>query len=167
MFPKVNDLRKQNYYYEPMECTPESIMHSDNINHCLVIDTNIFISNLTSISKLMDKYFPSKVIYYKIIILCKNIYFFFFLGYGFWTIVLPWQVLQELDYLKNNDNFIGYRARQAARWLLNKLSGNHPRLKGQPMTKTNLMGPDDAILNCAIIVKERVTVVVSKFLLVI
>lgn len=164
MLSKVNDLRRQNYDYEPMEWTPESIMHSDNIKHCLVIDTNIFITNLKSISILIDKFFPSKVFYYKIIIYHTNI-LFIFLDYGFLTIVLPWQVLQELDCLKNSDNFIGYRAREATRWLLNTLSTNHPRLKGQPMTKTNLRGPDDAILNCAIIVKERVNVVVSKLLL--
>lgn len=98
--------------------------------------------------------------------LCK-IKLYVSLDYGFLTIVLPWQVLQELDCMKKNDTILGYRAREATRWLLEILSKNHPRLKGQPMTKKIKTDPDDAILNCAIIVKERVNTVVSELLFVI
>lgn len=65
LFQKVKVLRKTTYEYEPMEWTPDSIIHSDLINHCLVIDTNIFLSNLRSITAIIDQYIPGK--YYKVI----------------------------------------------------------------------------------------------------
>lgn len=84
----------------------------------------------------------------------------FYSDYGFQTIVLPWQVVQELDSIKKGDNELAYRAREATRWLFEMLSKNHPRIKGQPMTTKSHMNPDDAILKCALIVKERVKSVV-------
>ncbi|XP_060838805.1 transcriptional protein SWT1-like isoform X2 [Rhopalosiphum padi] len=135
---KVNDLRRTKHEYEPMEWTPDSIMHSDRINYCLVIDTNILLSDLKSITVVIDKYLTD---------------------YGYPTIVLPWQVLKELDCIKNGDNALGYRAREATRWLLEMLSKHHPRLKGQPMTKKFSMSSDDDILKCAITVKEKVNIV--------
>uniref|UniRef100_A0A2S2QKY5 Transcriptional protein swt1 n=1 Tax=Sipha flava TaxID=143950 RepID=A0A2S2QKY5_9HEMI len=137
---KVNDLRKTTYSYEPMEWTPDTIMHSDLINNCLVVDTNILLSDLKSITIIIDKYLPD-----------YN---------GYLTIVLPWRVLQELDCIKKNENALGYRAREATRWLLEMLSNNHPRLKGQPMTtNNNSTNADDSILKCAMSVKERVNCV--------
>lgn len=61
LFQKVKVLRKTTYEYEPMEWTPDSIIHSDLINHCLVIDTNIFLSNLRSITAIIDQYLPGKL----------------------------------------------------------------------------------------------------------
>jgi predicted ribonuclease YlaK len=82
--------------------------------------------------------------------------------------VLPWRVLQELDCIKKNENALGYRAREATRWLLEMLSNNHPRLKGQPMTtNNNSTNADDSILKCAMSVKERVNCVVSSLFLMI
>lgn len=75
--------------------------------------------------------------------------------------MLPWQVLQELDCIKKDESGLGYQAREATRWLLDMLSKNHPRLKGQPMTQKTSINPDDSILKCAIIVKEKVNIVVS------
>ncbi|XP_060868755.1 LOW QUALITY PROTEIN: transcriptional protein SWT1-like [Metopolophium dirhodum] len=135
---KVNNLRRTKHEYEPMEWTPDSIMHCDRINYCLVIDTNILLSDLKSITILIDKYLTD---------------------YGYPTIVLPWQVLKELDCIKNGENLLGYRAREATRWLLDMLSKRHPRLKGQPMTKKSSLSSDDDILRCAITVKERVNIV--------
>lgn len=80
------------------------------------------------------------------------------------TIVVPWQVVQELDCMKKGETALNYRAREAIRWLLKGFSDTHPRLKGQPMTKKDGMSADDAILKCAIYVKERVQHVVSIFL---
>lgn len=57
----MNDLRKATYTYEPMEWTPDTIMHCDQINYCLVIDTNILLSDLKSITLIIDKYLPGKV----------------------------------------------------------------------------------------------------------
>ncbi|KAL4132326.1 hypothetical protein QTP88_009497 [Uroleucon formosanum] len=138
---KVNNLRKIKHEYEPMEWTPDSIMHSDRINYCLVVDTNILLSDLKSITILIDRYLTD---------------------YGYPTVVLPWQVLKELDCIKNCENALGYRAREATRWLLDMLSKHHPRLKGQPMTKKLSLSSDDDILKCAITVKERVNIVVSN-----
>lgn len=78
--------------------------------------------------------------------------------------MLPWQVLQELDYFKKNDDALGYRAREAARWLLEMFSKKHPRLKGQPMVPKGQRSNDDLILECAMILKDRVNFVVSNYL---
>jgi len=92
--------------------------------------------------------------------LCTHI--LFHLDYGYPTIMLPWQVLQELDCLKKKENALGYRAREATRWLLNTFSQCHPRVKGQPMLPKSSKNPDDTILECALSVKERVNFVVSN-----
>lgn len=44
-----------------MEWTPDTIMHCDLINYCLVIDTNILLSDLKSITVVIDKYLPGKI----------------------------------------------------------------------------------------------------------
>lgn len=75
--------------------------------------------------------------------------------------MLPWQVFQELDYIKKHNEQLGFRARKATRWMLDKLLLNHPRLKGQPMTIKQGGCNDDAILKCALLIKERVKHVVS------
>jgi len=71
-------------------------------------------------------------------------------------------VLQELDYLKKNETSLGYQAREVTRWLLQNLSNSHPRLKGQPMTEKYGMCADDAILKCAMNLKDRVNHIVSN-----
>lgn len=76
--------------------------------------------------------------------------------------MIPWQVLQELDCLKKNENALGYQAREVTRWLLHKLSIGHPRLKGEPMVEKNGLNPDDAILKCAISLKDKVNHIVSN-----
>lgn len=43
-----------------MEWSPDPIMHSDDINYCLVIDTNILLSNLKAVTIVTEKYFPGK-----------------------------------------------------------------------------------------------------------
>jgi len=58
---KVNDLRKTAHDYEPMEWIPDSIMHCDQVNHCLVIDTNVYLTDLNVITIILDKYIPGKV----------------------------------------------------------------------------------------------------------
>jgi len=61
-------LRRTKHEYEPMEWTPDSIMHSDRINYCLVIDTNILLSNLKSITVVIDKYLTGKLFSNKILL---------------------------------------------------------------------------------------------------
>lgn len=61
LFHKVNDLRKSNHEFEPMEWTPDSIVDSDIINYCLVIDTNILLSDLKSITVVINTYLTGKL----------------------------------------------------------------------------------------------------------
>lgn len=60
---KVNDLRRtpRDYEDEPMEWIPDSILHCDQIDHCLVIDTNIYLSNLNLITIILDKHIHGKI----------------------------------------------------------------------------------------------------------
>lgn len=58
---KVNDLRKTTCEYEPMEWIPDSILQYDHIDHCLVVDTNVYLSDLNTITIILDKYIPGKV----------------------------------------------------------------------------------------------------------
>lgn len=76
--------------------------------------------------------------------------------------MLPWQVLQELDYIKNKENALGYRSREAARWLYDTFHQCHPRVKAQPMVPKSNKNPDDSILECALSIKDRVNCIVSN-----
>lgn len=61
LFHKVNDLRRSKHEFEPMEWTPDSIVDSDIINYCLVIDTNILLSDLKSITVVINTYLTGKL----------------------------------------------------------------------------------------------------------
>jgi len=61
LFHKVNDLRRSKHEFEPMEWTPDSIVDSDIINCCLVIDTNILLSDLKSITVVINTYLTGKL----------------------------------------------------------------------------------------------------------
>lgn len=88
----------------------------------------------------------------------------FDVDYGYFTFMLPWQVLQELDYIKKQLNNLGFRAREAVRWILGTISNKHPRLKGQPIMNKSDGNNDDAILKCAYDIKEKTNQVVSRFI---
>lgn len=47
-------------YDEPMELIP-SITDSDEIGHCLVIDTNIYLLDLKTVINVIDTFLPGKV----------------------------------------------------------------------------------------------------------
>lgn len=47
-----------------MEWTPDSIMYSDAIKHCLVIDTNVFLTDLKSITIVIDQFLPGNIYIY-------------------------------------------------------------------------------------------------------
>lgn len=64
--------------------------------------------------------------------------------------------------MKKNETSIGYQAREVTRWLLEMFSNSHPRLKGEPMVEKHGLSPDDAILKCAINLKDRVNHIVSN-----
>lgn len=61
-----------------MEWTPESIMYCDQINLCLVIDTNIFLSDLKFIAMIIDTFIPGIYLYNNKIFLSLFIFTFTF-----------------------------------------------------------------------------------------
>lgn len=44
-----------------MEWTPDSILDSDQKSHCLVIDTNIILTDLNLVTQILDVNLPGKV----------------------------------------------------------------------------------------------------------
>ena len=104
---------------------------------CLVIlDTNIFISSLNTVVKLMDN---EKVI-----------------------VVIPWMVVQELDNLKNSENQkTAVGARAGVRWLNSTLLSSSPKVKTETAAqcrkvsaKFGSKSPDDKILATCFQFKE-------------
>lgn len=75
LFHKVNDLRRSKHEFEPMEWTPDSIVDSDIINCCLVIDTNILLSDLKSITVVINTYLTGKLFSNKMLFFLYIIYF--------------------------------------------------------------------------------------------
>lgn len=65
-----------------MEWIPDSIMDSDQSHliksHCLVIDTNIFLSDLKSVIRILDTYLPGKVLIKYLIVYYAFLYTFCF-----------------------------------------------------------------------------------------
>eukprot|EP00049_Salpingoeca_infusionum_P006220 m.103346 g.103346 ORF g.103346 m.103346 type:complete len:462 (+) comp13234_c2_seq2:102-1487(+) len=84
------------------------------------------------------------------------------------VLVIPWVVVRELDYLKNNhqsteivggvEMTIASLSRRATRWIQHYLALHAPGLKGQPVQETTIAVPgipahrmnDDSILHCAL-----------------
>lgn len=58
-------MRKTSHEYEcdnePMEWIPDTVTLCDEINHCLVVDTNILLLDLKSIAVAIDRFFPGTV----------------------------------------------------------------------------------------------------------
>ena len=104
---------------------------------CLVIvDTNILISNLNTVVKLMD--------------------------YDQVVVVIPWMVVQELDSLKNSDNQkTAVGARAGVRWLNSTLLSSSSKLITQTAAESRMVSakfgsksPDDKILATCFQFKE-------------
>lgn len=57
-----------------MEWTPDSIMYSDAIKHCLVIDTNVFLTDLKSITIVIDQFLPGNIYIYIIFFITIYMY---------------------------------------------------------------------------------------------
>ncbi|XP_046833779.1 transcriptional protein SWT1-like isoform X4 [Vespa crabro] len=120
----------------------------------IVVDTNVFLSNLDAIIKAMVTEFAK---------------------YDKPILVIPWTVIRELDYLKN-DKFerksihLREKARKAINFLHDHFSVKHPRIVGQTLEdvrsnkeKFAIECPDDEILQACLQIRnaER-TVIVSK-----
>jgi rRNA-processing protein FCF1 len=104
----------------------------------IVLDTNILISSLTYIEELRDTSF---------------------IGLGFPVLVIPWQVLQELDILKarqcSGSSSLAARARRAISFLYSNFKSEHPRIRGQTALDSvpaafKIEMPDDSILQCCL-----------------
>ncbi len=60
-------------------------------------------------------------------------------GLGFPTLLIPWVVLQELDYLKSGklSSKVEYKARPAVHYIYSCLKNQEPRLVGQSMQQAS------------------------------
>ncbi|XP_071581304.1 uncharacterized protein Swt1 [Temnothorax nylanderi] len=104
----------------------------------IVVDTNVFLSNLEIIEKARDATF-------------KN--------YPRPFIVIPWTVICELDYFKDNKSKheLSLKARKAISFIHDQFSSKHPRIIGQTREQAaknkkefSLDCPDDEILQCCL-----------------
>ncbi|EFN66674.1 Uncharacterized protein C1orf26 [Camponotus floridanus] len=104
----------------------------------IVVDTNVFLSNLKIIEEARDATF-------------KN--------YPRPFIVIPWTVINELDYIKSNRSTheLSVKARKAISFIHEQFSSKHPRIIGQTREQAlknkeefSLNCPDDEILQCCL-----------------
>ncbi|KAG5315400.1 SWT1 protein, partial [Pseudoatta argentina] len=108
----------------------------------IVIDTNVFLSNLEIVEEAKDAVF-------------KN--------YPRPFIVIPWTVICELDYFKDNgaNNELSIKARKAISFIHKQFSSKHPRVVGQTREQAaknqedfSLNCPDDEILQCCLQISQ-------------
>ncbi|XP_018338067.1 PREDICTED: transcriptional protein SWT1 isoform X2 [Trachymyrmex septentrionalis] len=108
----------------------------------IVIDTNVFLSNLAIVEEAKDAVF-------------KN--------YPRPFIVIPWTVICELDYFKGNgvNNELSIKARKAISFIHKQFSSKHPRIIGQTREQAaknkedfSLNCPDDEILQCCLQISQ-------------
>ncbi|XP_062608177.1 transcriptional protein SWT1-like [Saccostrea cucullata] len=99
--------------------------HIHSVDHGLhiVVDTNVFISNLAFVQDLRDHCFEK---------------------FGLPNLVIPWVVMQELDALKSNKSSaatmsmkIGKCARAAVHYIYQCFMDNHQRVIGQSATQAS------------------------------
>ncbi|KAJ1524898.1 hypothetical protein ONE63_009759 [Megalurothrips usitatus] len=104
----------------------------------IVLDTNILLSHLKFVEGLRDSIIPGK---------------------GLVHLFLPWQVIHELDHLKDKGKLsIQSLARRAIDYLHGNFSSKHPRVRGQKLTEATLYPhscPDDKILQSCIQLKDQ------------
>ncbi|XP_016354852.1 transcriptional protein SWT1-like isoform X2 [Sinocyclocheilus anshuiensis] len=104
----------------------------------IVLDTNVLLSHLEFVKKIRSHGLG---------------------GLGFPTLLIPWVVLQELDYLKSGklSSKVEYKARPAVHYIYSCLKNQEPRLVGQSMQQASqaVGGPgvvnnDDRVLECCL-----------------
>nr|XP_033815697.1 transcriptional protein SWT1 [Geotrypetes seraphini]XP_033815698.1 transcriptional protein SWT1 [Geotrypetes seraphini] len=108
------------------------------LNLLIVLDTNILLSHLQFIEKLKSGGIP---------------------GIGTFVLIIPWVVLQELDYMKNGKllEHMKNKAIPAVRFIYNSLKKQDPHLWGQSMqlASEKMYGlsnenNDDRVLQCCL-----------------
>ncbi|XP_046414257.1 transcriptional protein SWT1 isoform X2 [Neodiprion fabricii] len=138
---------------KPPNCTVNGLEFShvsENRNQTvvyIVVDTNVFLSNLKTVTEILEGCHQTKFQYKPVV-------------------VVPWMVLQELDYIKDNklqrkSTHLQRSAKIAVDLLFQYFSSNHPRLQGQTAadaasnkTKYHTDSPDDEILQTCLKIRE-------------
>lgn len=123
-----------------------SSSQEDKQNLIIIIDTNVFLSNLKVVKDLLSFEFSNKVSV---------------------LLIVPWMVLQELDYFKTDNDALRRNSSSAIRFINQELSAKNPKLKGQSAveacdSKFKCSGPDDRILDCGLQYKNDTNIVVSN-----
>ncbi|XP_056337392.1 transcriptional protein SWT1 isoform X2 [Danio aesculapii] len=104
----------------------------------IVLDTNVLLSHLEFVKKIRSCGFG---------------------GLGFPTLLIPWVVLQELDYLKSGklSSKVEDKARPAVHYIYSCLKNQEPRLMGQSMQLASqadcgpgVVNNDDRVLQCCL-----------------
>ncbi|XP_015127152.1 uncharacterized protein LOC107048489 [Diachasma alloeum] len=142
----------------PEECSLDLVdgqVESSRRALYIVIDTNVFLSNIQAVEQARDTVFKT---------------------HGRPNIVIPWTVIRELDYIKDDKansrpEGLKTKARQAVRFLNRHFSDKHPRILGQTardvVNNRELFAvecPDDEILQtCLQIRKSNNSVVLLSY----
>lgn len=107
----------------------------------IVVDTNIFIKDLSVLSKLMERKFPDNL--------------------GYPILVIPYIVLKELENLAHEKRGkpIEMSAKAANKYINNQFTAKNPQLKGQKAADhgnklLDVQSGDDDVLNCCLQVKQ-------------
>ncbi|XP_043075436.1 transcriptional protein SWT1 isoform X2 [Puntigrus tetrazona] len=125
---------------DPPEEGASTVLSKDQHKQALliVLDTNVLLSHLEFVKKIRSHGLG---------------------GLGFPTLLIPWVVLQELDYLKSGklSSKVEYKARPAVHYIYSCLKNQEPRLVGQSMQQASqaVGGPgvvnnDDRVLECCL-----------------
>ncbi|KAG1963714.1 transcriptional protein SWT1 isoform X1 [Pimephales promelas] len=121
----------------PEECA-STILNQHKQALLIVLDTNVLLSHLEFVKKIRSHGLS---------------------GLGFPTLLIPWVVLQELDYLKSGklSSKVEDKARPAVHYIYSCLKNQEPRLMGQSMQQASqaACGPgvvnnDDRVLECCL-----------------
>lgn len=113
--------------------------NSDTLH--IIVDTNIFIKDLSVFPKLMERQFPDKL--------------------GYPILVIPYIVLKELENLAHvsRGKPIEMSAKAANKYINDQFNAKNSQIKGQKIADHNnklidIESGDDDVLNCCLQVKE-------------
>lgn len=114
-------------------------LNSNNLH--IVVDTNVFIKDLSLFPKLMERQFADNL--------------------GYPILVVPYIVLKELENLayQKRGKAIELSAKAANKYINNQFMAKNPQIKGQKAADHNhklveVESGDDDVLNCCLQVKE-------------
>ncbi|KAK2884070.1 hypothetical protein Q8A67_017707 [Cirrhinus molitorella] len=123
---------------DPPEDSASTLLNQHKQALLIVLDTNVLLSHLEFVKKIRSHGLGAL---------------------GFPTLLIPWVVLQELDYLKSGklSSKVEDKARPAVHYIYSCLKNQEPRLVGQSMQQASqaVGGPgvvnnDDRVLECCL-----------------